>query len=167
MIGFGDQFAARVGLTTEERRALDNGEIAQAVFEGIVVGGLARGIGLGRPVKGATRPSGLIDDVRHGSVGAQRVWTTSSRIKAAGLPSKGKIRFVPARNYKPETPLARGPSKGYIDRFGNEWVKGPSRTKGQAFEWDLQLSRTGRNMLGWASRDGRHLNVSLDGLITH
>ncbi|WP_152810488.1 polymorphic toxin type 17 domain-containing protein [Ostreibacterium oceani] len=32
--------------------------------------------------------------------------------------------------------MARGPNNGFIDRFGNEWVRGPSRTKGQAFEWD-------------------------------
>jgi hypothetical protein len=32
---------------------------------------------------------------------------------------------------------------------------GPSRTAGQPFEWDVQLP------------DGRHLNVSLHGEITH
>jgi len=39
--------------------------------------------------------------------------------------------------------------------------------KGPTFEWDVQLSNTGRNQLGWASRDGSHLNISLDGRITH
>jgi len=63
-------------------------------------------------------------------------------------------------------PLPRGPSHGFLDRFGNEWVRGPSRTKGQAFEWDVQLSRTGRSKLGWAT-DDNHVNVSLDGRITH
>ncbi|WP_352230889.1 polymorphic toxin type 17 domain-containing protein [Pelosinus sp. IPA-1] len=32
--------------------------------------------------------------------------------------------------------------------------------------WDVQLSNTGKNQLGWATRDGSH-NVSLDGNITH
>ena len=38
---------------------------------------------------------------------------------------------------------------------------------GQAFEWDVQLSRTARDQFGWATRDGSHANVSLDGKITH
>jgi hypothetical protein len=126
MIGFGDQYAARVGLTAEERLALDNNELAQVAFESVIGAGIARGMGMGCPTTGG----GIIDDVRPGSIGAQRVWTTSARTKAAGLPTEGKIRFVPARGYKPEIPLARGPSNGYIYRFGNEWVKGPSRTEG-------------------------------------
>ncbi|NFP90976.1 polymorphic toxin type 17 domain-containing protein [Clostridium sporogenes] len=47
------------------------------------------------------------------------------------------------------------------------WTEGPSRTAGQVFEWDVQLSKTSKNKPGWASRDGSHLNVSLDGKITH
>ncbi|WP_217990190.1 polymorphic toxin type 17 domain-containing protein [Pseudomonas indica] len=31
----------------------------------------------------------------------------------------------------------------------------------------MQLSKQGRSQLGWATRDGSHLNVSLDGKITH
>ncbi|MFI6618878.1 polymorphic toxin type 17 domain-containing protein [Streptomyces sp. NPDC050528] len=31
----------------------------------------------------------------------------------------------------------------------------------------MQLSKLGRAKLGWLSRDGSHLNVSLDGEITH
>lgn len=167
MISFGDQYAARFGLTHEQGRALDNGEIAQGAFEGIVAGGIARGARLGRPTTGMSRQGGLVDDVRPGSVGAQRVWTISARLKAAGLSSSGGIRFVPPKGYKPETPLARGPNNGCRDRFDNEWVKEPSRTKGEAFEWDVQLSRTGQNMLEWSSRDGRHLNVSQMGRISH
>jgi hypothetical protein len=39
----------------------------------------------------------------------------------------------------------------------------------QAFEWDVQLSRTGKAQLGWLSRAGdmAHINVSLDGEMTH
>ncbi|MGP2488072.1 polymorphic toxin type 17 domain-containing protein [Pantoea ananatis] len=38
---------------------------------------------------------------------------------------------------------------------------------GQAFEWYVQLSSKGRSQLGWATRDGSHLNVSLDRKFTH
>ena len=88
-------------------------------------------------------------------------------INAVGLPTKGRIRFVPPEDWNPTQPLPRGPNYGYVDRFDNEWVKGPSRTAGQPYEWDVQLSRTGRSQLGWLSRDGQHLNVSLDGHVTH
>ncbi|WP_010304007.1 polymorphic toxin type 17 domain-containing protein [Candidatus Odyssella thessalonicensis] len=75
-----------------------------------------------------------------------------SRLKEAKLPIKGKIRFIPRKNYNPSMPLTRGDNKGYIDRFGNEWVQGSSRTQGQSFEWDIQLSKQGQSKLGWASR---------------
>jgi hypothetical protein len=86
-----------------------------------------------------------------------------------GLPNQGRIRYVPPRGYNPENPLPRGPQGGYIDRFGNEWVVGPSRTPGQPFEWDVQLSRTGRSQIGWLSPDGNmaHVNVSPLGEVTH
>ncbi|WP_410007255.1 MULTISPECIES: polymorphic toxin type 17 domain-containing protein [unclassified Bartonella] len=57
--------------------------------------------------------------------------------------------------------------KRYVVRFGNERVKGTSRIAGQAFEWDVQLGSQGKSQLGCATRDGSHLNVSLDGRITH
>ena len=88
-------------------------------------------------------------------------------LKAVELPTKGKIRFIPDKSYNPSRPLERGDQKGYLDKFGNEWVKGPSRTQGQTFEWDVQLSRKGKSNLDWLSRDGEHINVSLDGKITH
>ena len=56
---------------------------------------------------------------------------------------------------------------GYIDKFDNIWTKGPSRTAGEPFEWDVQLSKRRKEMLGWLSRDGSHINVSLKGIITH
>ncbi|WP_311568327.1 polymorphic toxin type 17 domain-containing protein [Photobacterium arenosum] len=93
--------------------------------------------------------------------------TIKSRLKDAQLPTQGKIRFVPKRGYNPSNPLNRGPNKGFIDRFDNEWLKGPSRTEGQTFEWDVQLSKTGKQKIGWATRDGSHANISLDGKITH
>lgn len=102
-----------------------------------------------------------------GSAGAAKVWSTKARLKAAQLPTKGKIRFIPMDGYKASNPIRRGPNSGYIDRFGNEWISGPSRTPGQAFEWDVQLSSLGKHKLGWASRDNKHVNVSLDGKLTH
>jgi RHS repeat-associated protein len=100
-------------------------------------------------------------------------WSTSARMRAAGpgdeygLPSEGKIRYVPPNDYNPVNPLPRGEQDGYLDRFGNEWIIGPSRTPGQPFEWDVQLSRTGQQQIGWLSRDGIHVNVSPLGEVTH
>ncbi len=88
-------------------------------------------------------------------------------IKDAGLPTTGRIRYVPPKGVTPTTGLPKGPQGGYLDRQGNEWVKGPSRTKGEPYEWDVQLSSKGRNQIGWATRDGSHANVSLGGRITH
>ncbi|MGV7960592.1 DUF637 domain-containing protein [Photorhabdus tasmaniensis] len=103
----------------------------------------------------------------YSSMGAGQLWSIQGRLKYVQLPTEGKIRFVPPEDYIPNSPLRRGINKGYIDKFGNEWTKGPSRTQGQPFEWDVQLSSQGKAQLGWASRDGKHLNVSLDGRITH
>ena len=82
-------------------------------------------------------------------------------MKKYKLPTQGKIRFVPSK---------KGVIKfdnGFIDKFGNVWKPGGSRTLGESFEWDVQLSKQGRHQLGWATRDGSHLNVSLKGRITH
>ena len=103
----------------------------------------------------------------HGSLGSAKPWTIAQRLKYAKLPTTGKIRFVPPDGYTPNVPLLKGKNHGYIDKFENEWVKGPSRTAGQEFEWDVQLSELGSKQLGWASRDGKHINASLDGKITH
>ena len=94
-------------------------------------------------------------------------WTVKARLKAAQLPCEGRVRFVPRKNYLASMPLPKGVKGGYLDKFGNEWRKGPSRTSGEPFEWDVQLSELGRKKLGWASRDGEHVNVSLKGHITH
>jgi len=92
-------------------------------------------------------------------------------LKKEGLPTKGKLRYVPPKKLHtfgrlPETRLPNGDT-GFIDRFGNIWTKGSSRTKGQAFEWDVQLSKQGISQVGWMTRDNSHLNVSLDGRVTH
>jgi hypothetical protein len=56
---------------------------------------------------------------------------------------------------------------GYVDKFGNIWRRGSSRTKDEPFEWDVTLSKSGREMLGQWSYGGSHINVSLKGRITH
>jgi filamentous hemagglutinin len=107
----------------------------------------------------------------NGTLSAAQAWTKKARIKYEELPITGKIRYVPPKRYNPSNPLPYeklpGGKVGYYDRFDNLWVKGPSRTLGQAFEWDVQLSRLGQKQLGWATRDKSHLNISLDGRITH
>lgn len=103
----------------------------------------------------------------NGYLNSIKDWSIKGRVKAAKLPTEGKIRFVPREDYDSYNHLPRGPNNGYYDRFGNEWVKGPSRTPGEPFEWDVQLSELGKIHLGWASRDGKHINVSLKGEITH
>jgi len=102
-----------------------------------------------------------------GSAGAAKAWTKKSTLKYFQLPTKGKIRYVPPKKWHPGQDLPRGPNGGIMDRNNNEWLKGPSRTKGQHFEWDVQLSRTGKSQLGHLSKSGRHINVSLDGRVTH
>lgn len=85
--------------------------------------------------------------------------------KKANLPTEGKVRYVPPKGAGRSLP--RTASGDYLDRFGNVWTHGSTRTVGESFEWDVQLSRRGREMLGWLSRDGKHINVSLRGIITH
>jgi RHS repeat-associated protein len=88
-------------------------------------------------------------------------------IALARLPQTGKIRFVPLKGWNPKQPLPRGPQDGYLDRFGNEWVKGGSRTPGQPHEWDVQLGGNATPGMRQLSSDGSHVNVSLDGKVTH
>ena len=88
------------------------------------------------------------------------------RLRQARLPCKGKIRYVPRRGYRPANPLPRGPNGGYVDRFNNEWLKPKGQVIGE-FHWDVQLSPIGQQQLGWASRTGKHINVSQDGRIVH
>ena len=88
-------------------------------------------------------------------------------MKVTRLPaSNTKIRYVPTKGYHPRNPLPRDPNGDLCDRFDSEWMKGMSRTKGQDFEWDVQLSGSGRRQFGNVT-DKEHLNVPFDGRITH
>ena len=89
-------------------------------------------------------------------------------LKEAELPVRGKIRFIPKRSDIAKGSLLKK-NGGYVDRFGNVWKKGPSRTAGEAFEWDVQLSRRGKALIGHLSNDAKkaHVNVSKKGIVTH
>ena len=98
--------------------------------------------------------------------GLSSCWNKKSRIKEALLPTKGKIRYIPPKGWQPSMPLPKKDG-GYLDNFGNIGKKGPSRTAGEAFEWDVQLSKAGKDSIGWLTRDGSHANISLIGRVTH
>ncbi|MFN6325584.1 MAG: DUF4157 domain-containing protein, partial [Aphanizomenon sp.] len=98
---------------------------------------------------------------------SKQIKSVKSHLKEANLPIEGKIRYVPPKNWHPSQPLPRGTRGGYKDRFGNEWVSGPSRTKGEPFEWDVQLGAKATPGMRNLSIDGRHVNVSLKGRVTH
>jgi hypothetical protein len=106
-----------------------------------------------------------------GSLSAARSWTIKNRLKTAGLPNKGKVRYIPPENYDPIVPLPKkGKTGGYLDRHGNEWVKGPSRRLGDKFEWDVRLSTTGySHFKDFSHINGScpYINVSSKGHITH
>ena len=106
--------------------------------------------------------------------GVEKVVATGMKgiLKRYGLPTTGRVRFVPPKNAKGLGDLlvrqGRSKAKVFKDRFGNEWTQGPSRTKGETFEWDVVLSPAGRERLGWALGKSReHLNVSQKGRVTH
>ncbi len=92
------------------------------------------------------------------------------QLKKHKLPTKGKIRFVPSKSNldigKITYKIING-AKNFTDKFGNIWQAGRSITAGENIEWDVQLFRQGIQQLGWASRSGKHINVSLKGIITH
>ena len=116
-----------------------------------------------------------VDKLGNGSCGRTKVSsdvpkTKKGKIKEQKLPTEGRIRYVPPKNWKPSQDLPTQKVRnrnGFVDKFDNVWVQGPSRTRGQTFEWDVQLSKKGQEQIGWLTRDGSHANVSWDGRITH
>ncbi len=81
--------------------------------------------------------------------------TKEEVLRRLRLPIGGDVPFEPPNNWYPTEPLPKGPKKGYVDKKGREWTKGPTRTSGQDWEWDVQLP------------DGGHLNIDWDGTVTH
>jgi hypothetical protein len=66
--------------------------------------------------------------------------------------------YEPPTNHTDGTKLPKGTKNGksgFVDKKGRVWSKGPSRTKGEDFEWDVQTD------------GGGHINVSQKGVITH
>ena len=71
------------------------------------------------------------------------------------LPTGGEFPFIPPKNWRPHQPLRKNRSGEYIDLKARRWRKRPTRTQGQAWEWDVQLP------------NGEHLNIDWDGNVTH
>ncbi|WP_238584985.1 polymorphic toxin type 17 domain-containing protein, partial [Chryseobacterium sp. Leaf201] len=99
---------------------------------------------------------------------ASRKVASKRLLKDAELPTQGGMRFVPSASDLKNGKLTKK-NNGYVDKFGNTWKKRPSRTKNEAFEWDVQLTSKSGTLFKKLkfSRDGKHLNVSLKGKITH
>ena len=79
------------------------------------------------------------------------------------MPTDGPVPFVPPKNRdvnKPRLGEVNG-RRGYVDAFGNVWSKGRG-VGDDAFEWDVQV-KSGQRL----SKDGKHVNVSTGGKITH
>ena len=100
----------------------------------------------------------------------------SGRLKAAGLPTRGTYRFIPEEEYSLCNPLRIGSRGGYMDRFQNEWIKGPYHGDPKlscGYEWGVQLSSRGenkwniRNGASSAQGGGHYINVRPDGMKSH
>lgn len=96
------------------------------------------------------------------------------RIRKQNLPTGGTFVFEPPKNYKPGNPLPverEGNTKGFIDKYGNVWRRGPYHGRpgpdAPAFEWDVQLSKAGQQMWGQYSRGKGYINVKPDGALSH
>lgn len=125
-------------------------EVYSIVDGGMAVGGVLKGMagaGAARAAEGAAAQS------------------IKGRIKAAGLPTTGRIRYVPPKGYSPGNPLPNGSIR---DRFGNLWKKGrPLSRSCDPFEWDVQLGKNATEGMRKLSKDGFHVNVSPLGQVTH
>jgi len=88
------------------------------------------------------------------------------QVKARGLPTDGRFHFVPDGN-KIEFNRSKG---GYVDRYGSVWVKGPYHGNpklGFTYEWDVQLSPSGKNAWGKFANGKGYINVRPDGGLSH
>jgi len=90
----------------------------------------------------------------------------TSVIKRAGLPSSGKIRFIP-RPSDVQKGKIYAKEGGYVDKFGNVWKRPKGATQRENIHWDVQLSYVGKKQLGHLSPSGSHLNVTVQGNIHH
>lgn len=86
--------------------------------------------------------------------------------KRVQLPVKGMVRFIPKDGDVKNCQLTRNGAGDYIDKFDNAWHKPKGSMQGE-FHWDVQLSKEGKETIGFASKSGKHLNVLPDGRIPH
>ena len=88
--------------------------------------------------------------------------------KKVGLPTTGRIRYIPPRKGSKRR-LERVRGGGYKDVHGNVWKRGPERNPRDMYEWDVQLSSKGKAQLGHLNPKGStsYINVSPRGDITH
>ncbi|HEY9886672.1 MAG TPA: polymorphic toxin type 17 domain-containing protein, partial [Vampirovibrionales bacterium] len=86
---------------------------------------------------------------------------TKTLLKKFGLPTKGKIRFIP-----PKTGIKRTSDGGFVDKFGNIWRNPKGNIIGEK-HWDVNLSNVGKNHFGRFSPSGNHINVTKTGKIHH
>jgi hypothetical protein len=97
-----------------------------------------------------------------------------AKLDTANLPTSGEVPFLPPKSWKGSTAELEvrlpGGKKGYRDRDGMVWTQGDSRTFGQENEWDIQKPQNG-TWPKWVTDAGyvkrNHINVSLDGKVTH
>jgi len=106
--------------------------------------------------------SGAILFARKGSAPGEGV-RPKLRGSGGGLPTRGRVRYVPPKWWRPSQQLPRGPQRGYLDRFGNEWV-----WNARQGHWDVQLSKHGvQQYAGFLGAGKRHMNVTAAGVLTH
>ena len=111
------------------------------------VGDTAKGARLGaKALKFADKADDVADTgkaLKKAEKAAEAGKTAKAVLKNNQLPTEGEIRYVPPKKWTPSQPLPK--KDGQIaDKFGNKWIEGSSRTKGQYFEWDVKLSKKER-----------------------
>ncbi|MFE2177990.1 ricin-type beta-trefoil lectin domain protein [Kitasatospora sp. NPDC059462] len=151
----GDRLIGSDGVPAEVRSVEDEGDVADQLVYNLNVGDAHTYFVAG----------GTGDALVHNTSEVCPI-TKKAVIKAHGLPTRGKIRYVPPSHWRPNQPLPTGRvngRSGILDKHGNAWVKGPSRTAGEKWEWDVQL----KNHRKYFGTKVNHLNVSLKGRLTH
>ncbi len=120
---------------------------------------------IGAPVNLPFGPGGAKNVVSGVSNLSKAVKSSKGLLKAAKLPTRGRIRFVPRASDIKNGKLLKK-NGGYVDKFGNVWKKPSGNIVGE-MHWDVQLSAKGKQQLGWLSNSGNHVNVSIDGRVVH
>ncbi len=87
-------------------------------------------------------------------------------VKSAGLPTSGKIRFIPRKVDVENGSLLRKDG-GFVDNFGNVWKRPKGSNMQGEKHWDVILSLKGKKSMGHLSNSGKHVNVTNDGKLDH